>query len=312
MARLSLSSIMTVTGPIAPEQLGLSAPHEHVISNALLEYRVSGGILNDRPLAIEELGRFVRAGGSTLVEVTSTEIGRDPPALREIAEATGLNLVMGCGHYRDPYLDRDWFDRMSTDDIASEMIAEINDGVEKTGIRPGIIGEIGADKWYISAAEERSFRAAARAHSQTGLTITTHAARWPIGLLQLDILLSEGVHPSRIIIGHADTVPSIEYHLEVVRRGAYIEFDGFGTEPPYETQRSVKSIYRLVSDGFASQILLSQDVFQKSQLHAYGGNGYDYILTHAIEDLDRAGVRASVANQMMTDNVRAALTGECQ
>src|SRR5262249_23483894 len=153
-------------------------------------------------LACTELAALHAAGGRTVVDLTLDEIGRDPAALRRVSEATGMAIVMGCGHYRDPYLDRDWFDRMAVDDIAAELVREIEEGVRGTGVRAGMIGEIGADRAWISAAEERSFRAAARAHRRTGLTITTHAARWPVGLAQVALLTEEGVDPGRIIVGH--------------------------------------------------------------------------------------------------------------
>jgi predicted metal-dependent phosphotriesterase family hydrolase len=305
-----MTAVMTVEGPLESSALGVTLPHEHIFSNALLEYRATGGILNDEDLAIRELLLYVKAGGNTLIDVTTGEIGRDPRGLRRVATATGLNIVMGSGHYRDPYLDRDWFDRMSVDDIASEIVRDIREGVDGTGVRSGIIGEIGADKWYISAAEERSFRAAGRAHLETGVTISTHAARWPVGLLQLDVLATEGVEPGRVIIGHADTVPSVEYHLAVARRGAFVSFDGFGTEPEYDAERSLKSIFRLVEEGHFRQILLSQDVFQKSQLHAYGGNGYDYVLTKLVPTLHDRGISKAHVETMLTHNVRRALTGE--
>jgi len=301
---------MTVTGPVEPSELGVTLTHEHVFSNALLEYRATGGILNDEELAVEELLRYVAAGGRTLVDVTLDEIGRDPRGLERVAKATGLNIVMGCGHYRDPYLDKDWFDRTSVDQIAQMMVDDIVQGVGDTNIRSGIIGEIGSDRWYISAAEERSFRAAARAQLQTGLTITTHAARWPVGLLQLDVLNSEGVDSGRVIIGHADTVPDPEYHLAVVDRGAFISFDGFGTEPDYEAERCTRSILHLIKEGFANRILLSQDVFQKSQLHAYGGNGYDHLLVSVTPRLLRAGFSEQDIKSILVDNPRSALTGE--
>ncbi len=112
-----------------------------------------------------------------------------PAALRRVSQATGISIVMGCGHYRDPYLDRDWFDRTPVEAIADELVRDITEGVRGTGIRAGVIGEIGADRGFISAAEERSFRAAARAHLRTGLTISTHAARWPAGIAQMRLRL---------------------------------------------------------------------------------------------------------------------------
>ncbi len=198
--------IMTVTGPLAPDELGVVLAHEHVFIDLVREYRGSG-LLNDEELAREELAALRTAGGRTLVDLTTDEIGRDPAALRRVSEATGVSIVMGCGHYRDPYLDRNWFDRMAVDAIADEIVRDLTEGVGGTGIRAGIIGEIGADRHYISAAEERSFRAAARAHLRTGVTINTHAARWPVGLAQLRLLAEEGVDPRRVIIGHTDSVP---------------------------------------------------------------------------------------------------------
>ena len=203
---------MTVTGPVDSGDLGIVLPHEHVFIDLVREYRGSG-LLNDEHLARAELGALRAAGGGTLVDLTVDEIGRDPDALRRVSVATGISIVMGCGHYRDPYLDRAWFDRTGVDAIAAEIVRDITEGVRDTGVRAGIIGEIGADRHYVSAAEERSFRAAARAHRLTGLTISTHAARWPVGLAQLELLTQEGVDPRRVIVGHTDSVPIPDYHL---------------------------------------------------------------------------------------------------
>ncbi len=110
---------------------------------------------------------------------------------------------MGTGWYRDPFLDRQYFETHSTDEIAADIVRDIEVGVADTGVRAGVIGEIACDR-VITPAEERSFRAAARAHLRTGATISTHAARWPIGHAQLDILCQEGVDPGRVIIGHSE------------------------------------------------------------------------------------------------------------
>jgi phosphotriesterase-related protein len=197
---------MTVLGPVAAEQLGVTLPHEHVFIDLMREYR-GDGLLHDEALAASELAAFKGAGGSTILECTSEGLGRDPLALRRAAQATGLNLVMGCGHYREPYLDRERLDRLSVDDLADEIVRDLEIGVGDTGVRAGVIGEIGCGR-FISALEERSFRAAARAHRRTGVTITTHAARWPVGLTQLNLLAEEGVDPRRVIVGHCDLSPT--------------------------------------------------------------------------------------------------------
>lgn len=299
---------MTVTGPVSADQLGVVLPHEHVFIDLVREYRGSG-LLNDEHLACSELGALRAAGGSTLVDLTLDEIGRDPVALRRVSQATGISIVMGCGHYRDPYLDRDWFDRTPADAIADEMVRDITEGVRGTGIRAGVIGEIGADRAYISAAEERSFRAAARAHLRTGLTISTHAARWPVGLAQLRLLAEEGVDPRRVIVGHTDSVPDPGYHLALVRQGCYVSFDSIGTGSPYDTQRAVDYVLELVRAGFGAQILLSQDVCLRDHLHACGGCGYAFLLTGFLPRLTAAGLDPEQVSGFVTGNPRAALTG---
>lgn len=299
---------MTVTGPVKGDDLGIVLPHEHVFIDLVREYR-GNGLLNDEHLARLELGALRVAGGTTLVDLTLDEIGRDPAALRRVSEATGVSIVMGCGHYRDPYLDRDWFDRNGADAIADELVRDITEGVRGTGVRAGIIGEIGADRRYISAAEERSFRAAARAHRRTGLTISTHAARWPVGLDQLTLLTREGVDPRRVIIGHTDSVPIPEYHLALARQGCYVSLDGIGTGSPYDTDRAVEYVLDLVRAGFGAQVLLSHDVCLRDHLRATGGCGYAYLLTNFLPLLTAAGLDDEQVRGFVTDNPRAALTG---
>lgn len=299
---------MTVTGPIAPDELGVVLPHEHVFIDLVREYRGSG-LLNDEELACAELRELSGAGGRTLVDLTTDEIGRDPAALRRVSEATGISIVMGCGHYRDPYLNREWFDRTPVDAIAEEIVRDLTEGVGGSGVRAGIIGEIGADRGYISAAEERSFRAAARAHLRTGVTINTHAARWPVGLAQLRLLAEEGVDPRRVIVGHTDSVPVPGYQLDLVGQGAYVSFDSIGTGSPYHTRRAAEYVLDLVQAGFGSQILLSHDICLHDHLRAAGGCGYAYLLTEFLPMLTAAGLDQEQVRALTTDNPRAALSG---
>ncbi len=300
--------VMSVTGPVDASDLGVVLPHEHVFADLVREYRGTG-LLNDEHLARQELTLLREAGGHTLVDLTLDEIGRDPAALRRAAEATGITIIMGCGHYRDPYLNHDWFNRHAVDAIAGQIVADIEEGVNGTGIRAGIIGEIGADKWYISAAEERSFRAAARAHLRTGLTISTHAARWPVGLEQVRLLAEEGVDPRRVIVGHADTVPIPDYHLNLARQGCYISFDSIGTGTPYDLSRAVDYVLALARAGFGDQVLLSHDVFLRGHLHADGGPGYGYLLTEFLPLLVEAGLDPEEVRSLVTVNPQRALAG---
>jgi phosphotriesterase-related protein len=160
-------AVMTVLGPVEAGVLGVTLPHEHILCDLWRVTRDPRHFMIDAPLAVEEVGLFKTAGGGTIVDCTTRQFGRDPAALRAIARATGVHVVMGCGWYREPFYDRSVYEG-SVAGIAAAIEREILDGVDGTGVRPGIIGEIGTDLHYISPAEERVFRAVARVQRRTG------------------------------------------------------------------------------------------------------------------------------------------------
>lgn len=321
-----MDQLTTVLGPVAGQDLGVALTHEHLFINLTREFRV-GGLLNDVDVAHAEVAAFRAVGGGTIVDVTSAEVlagaAPDPgaslaaaglpapasrvEALRSISAATGVHIVVSTGHYRDPYLDREWFDRFDPDAIAAGLIRDIRDGIGDTGVRAGLIGEIGSDRWYISAAEERSFRAAARAHHETGVAITTHAARWPVGLPQLDLLASEGVPAQAVIVGHCDQINSPEYHAEVARRGAWVSFDCVRGNDAHQTRRRVEHVRAMVEGGWRDHLLLSHDVCRTEHLRAHGGNGFCFVPTSFRELLVAAGVAAADVDAILVDNPRRAL-----
>lgn len=295
--------VMTVRGEVNSHNLGFTLPHEHVFINLVREYR-GEGLLNDPALMGNELQRFVSAGGKTIIDCTSDDIGRDPMVLKGYADQYDLNIVMGCGYYRDPYIDTGHFDRHSVDSLADELVRDLTEGVHGTGIRAGIIGEIGSDKKVISSAEERSFRAAGRAHVRTGVPVTTHAARWPIGLDQLALLQAEGVEPDKTVIGHCDMVPLPDYHLAVARSGAFVAFDTIRGETDYDIDSRVQWVMNLVRAGFLESILISQDVCLRSLLRTTGGPGYTFIQELFIPRLRDAGLNEAEIAQITELNVR--------
>jgi len=310
-----VKQIQTVTGPIAPDALGVTLTHEHVYIQMwhLRGRNDYAGQFEDDELLCSELGAFQQLGGRTIVDCTVDGIGRQPEKLRRLSEQTGLYFVMGCGWYREPYYPpEDDIDRRPVNELADRLIAEIRDGVAKTGIRPGIIGEVGTDKWWVSSQEERVHRAAARAQKATGLAITTHSIGKPVGLLELDIFEEEGVDPSRVVIGHCDLPHSLflDYHLEILRRGAYVQFDTFGAKPPEIEEHAMKIFLDLLSRGYEKRLLLSQDVCKVQHLCAFGGNGFSHVLKSVVPRLHRAGVSKEMVHSMLVENPRRVLTIE--
>ena len=307
--------VQTVLGPVDPAELGWVLPHEHT---AIALWHIPNRwdyweLRRDEPVIAEELAAFRAAGGGTVVDLTLDGVGRDPDWLAGLSRATGLHLVMGSGWYRGAHYPAEaLIDRRSVDALADDIVRDATDGVGETGIRSGIIGEIGTDKPWLSAQEERVFRAAARAARRTGLAITTHAVQSTVGLAQLDVLEAEGADLSRVIIGHADSNPTLDYHLAIVQRGAMIEFDFLGMSfTPLERHgeaRVVDNLRELLSRGFVERILLSQDVCHDSQLKRYGGKGYTYLAETFLPRLREAGVSDAEIRTITVDNPRRLLT----
>jgi phosphotriesterase-related protein len=306
---------ITVAGPIDPASLGVTLPHEHT---AISLWHVPDRwdyweLTRDEPLIVDELDRFRSAGGGTVVDLTLPGVGRDPAWLARVADATGLNVVMGCGWYRGAYYPAEaLIDRRTVDDLADELVREALEGVAGSGVRPGIIGEIGTDKPWVSPAEERVHRAAARASRRTGLAITTHAVMSDVGLAQLRIFDHEGADLTRIVIGHADSYPVLAHYLAIVERGASVEFDFLGMSftptERYGEGRVVELLCELLARGHVERVLLSQDVCHNSQLVRYGGNGYAYLAETFLPRLREAGVADADIETMTVANPRRLLT----
>jgi phosphotriesterase-related protein len=310
-----VAHVQTVLGPVDPAAIGFTLPHEHTaISLWQIQNRWDyWELTRDERTIVEELGLFRKAGGSGLVDLTLPGVGRDPAWLARIATATGLHVVMGCGWYRGAYYPAEaLIDRRSVDDLAQELVQEASDGVGESGVRPGIIGEIGTDKPWVSALEERVHRAAARASRRTGLAITTHGVLSDVGLAQLRIFEEEGADPARVVIGHADSYPSLEHYLAIVARGASVEFDFLGMAfTPQERHgegRIVELLCDLLSAGHVERLLLSQDVCHNSQLKRYEGHGYVYLADTFLPRLRAAGVSDDEIETMTVANPRRILT----
>jgi phosphotriesterase-related protein len=309
-----MSHVMTVLGPVEPSALGFTLPHEHTqialwqIQDRWDYWELTG----DEPIILEELRLFREAGGTALADLTLPGVGRDPLWLRRLAERSGLHLVMGGGWYRTAYYPPEaLIDRRSADALAEELVHDATVGVGDTGIRIGILGEIGTDKPWMTPAEERVFRAVARASRRTGLGIITHAVMSDVGAAQLTVLEEEGVDPGRVVIGHADSYPVLDHYLSLVARGASVEFDFLGMSfTPMEQHgegRVVDLLLELLHRGHADRVLLSQDVCHNSQLRHYEGNGYTYLQTTFLPRLRAAGVSDAEIQRLTVDNPRRIL-----
>ncbi|MFZ5710524.1 MAG: phosphotriesterase family protein [Pseudomonadota bacterium] len=332
--------VMTVAGPIPIAGMGITLPHEHILNDCrcwwnkpveperqhLATAPVHIGIigelrmdpfvnldncaLDDEPLAIAELLAFAHAGGRTVVDPTCRGIGRNPEALVRISRDTRLNIVMGAGYYlqssHPPELAR-----MSASDIADEIVREAHEGVDGTGVRIGLIGEIGVSGDF-TRDEEKSLRGAAQAQARTELPLMVHLPAWDRHAHRvLDMVAEEGGNIRHTVLCHMNpSGDDVDYQTSLAARGAFIEYDMLGMDYWYADQQvqcpsdedSARAIMGLIRAGFLDRLLLSQDVFIKMMLSRYGGFGYAYVLRHFVPRLRRHGATDADITAMLVDN----------
>jgi predicted metal-dependent phosphotriesterase family hydrolase len=307
--------VRTVLGDVPAADLGFILPHEHTacslweIPNRWDYWELT----KDLDLIAPELERYLELGGTCLADVTLPGIGRDPAWLETISARTGLPIVMGAGWYRTAYYPAEArIDRRSVDDLADELVGEFEGGAAGTGVRPGILGEIGTDKPWLTALEERVHRAVARAARRTGMAVTTHAVMSPVGAAQLRVFEEEGLDPARVVIGHADSYPRLDHYLEICRRGANLEFDFLGMAftpmERHDEPRVIARLLELLSAGYADRLLLSQDVCHNQQLMSYEGNGYTYLQRTFLPRLREHGVDEATVRTITVENPRRILS----
>lgn len=301
-----MGTVQTVLGPVEAESLGIVLPHEHLFINMYRVTRNVSHFLDDIDSALDDLRAFSNLGGSTVVDLTNNGIARDPLRLAEASRRSGVHVIMGCGWYREPFYDPE-LQRRSTEGLAQELCTEIEHGVD--GIRPGVIGEIGADREFVSGIEERVLRAAGRAAARTGLPLITHAVKSRVGLAQLDILEEESVDLRRVAVSHCDSFLHADYHLAIASRGAYVAFDRHNGRNPLLQRKRIDAVTALVEAGYASRVLLSQDVCHIEDRTEAGGPGFSYVLEQVVPQLRQRGLNDEFITGIITENPRRLLSG---
>lgn len=338
-------TVMTVTGPVPVEEMGVTLMHEHIlldggkawrcpcdiddegrrVSEQPVNIEIIGELrmnpylnrdnvsLDDADVALRELERYRRFGGNTVVDATTIGIGRDPEALARIARLSGLKIVMGTGFYLE-FSHPDWMKAMDVEAIAQFIVDDVGGGETQPPVMAGIIGEIGVSKDF-TEAERRSLRGAARASARTGVPLTIHLPGWErLAHEVLDVVESEGADLRHTVLCHMN--PSwndTAYQTSLAARGAFIEYDMIGMDYYYADQDAQSpsdednacGILTLAEKGYADRVLMSQDVFLKMMLTRYGGFGYAHVLRHFVPRLRRHGLDEAVIRRMLTDNPKS-------
>lgn len=328
--------IHTVLGPISAEELGPTSMHEHLLCDARIlrapprepapaSDRVSienlgfvrwnllaledNLMLDDGTVAAEELCAAAALGQRGVVELTAWGLGAQPAELPEIARASGMHVVAGCG----VYLDRPhpaWISDQDEDRLTDTFRQALETEFDNAGFRAGLLGLIGTSE-PITVSEQRVVRAAGRAAGETGaavvLRLDPSARRGPELLGWLE---HAGCPAAQVIIGNVDEFLDLGYLRELAARGATLEWC-FGNEAyyrdgykdPTDAQRLAALTELLREDPEAHRsCVLGCSVWTKSQLRRYGGMGYDHLLRRVVPELARSGVSESALQAMLVAN----------
>ena len=190
-------------------------------------------------------------GLNTFVDCTPVNIGRDIALLKEVSQESGVNIICSTGFY---YTEETVLYNSSADLIAEYIIKDaknLNAGIIKCAVENETISEFG----------EKLLIASAKAQKHLGLPIVLHTnANNKNGLKALEILLSEGVKPQAITVGHLSDTEDLEYIKQIAEKGCFIGLDRlYGNYSEEYISKKIKAITELCDWGFEDKILLSHD-----------------------------------------------------
>lgn len=298
--------IKTVTGNIEASQLGNVFMHEHLYADLSGVRHDEDSLMTNVEEITQELQAAVVDGIKTIVDVSCLGMGRNPQKLQEISKATGVNVIASTGYYLTSYYP----ETVATEtdhEIADRFIADIENGMDGTDIKAGIIGEIATGKNEFTQDNKKVFRAAARAHRKTGVPITTHCSAGTMAYEQAMFLINEGVDRKKIIIGHLDLLDDKDALVNVLQTGVTIGFDTIGKNGYRSNETRVANLVYLLEQGYVNQIVLSEDISRKSYYQSHGGHGYGYLTQIFLPALRAEGVSEINIEQMLKKNPAAIL-----
>ena len=252
--------IMTVNGPISSDKMGITLMHEHVLvdftgadSINIRKWNVDIAMAHILPY-LSELEKY---NCQAYIECTPSFLGKDPELLQRLSAASGLHILTNTGFYGagnnryiPPYAFTD-----TADELASRWIAEWENGIGTTGVKPGFI-KIGVDSGPLSDIHRKLITAAGKAHLATGLVIMSHTGPSIPAFEQIDILQKEGVSPEAFIWTHAQSDKDPETHLKAARLGAWVALDGISDQ---NVEEYLRMIQNMKDNSLLHRVLISHD-----------------------------------------------------
>jgi phosphotriesterase-related protein len=312
-----MATVETALGPVDASKLGVILSHEHVLVSMGEDNHHYPWMFDwerTRANAVRELAEAKAGGVDTLIDLTTPDLGRDVEFVRDVALASGMNVVVATGIWRD--VPRSFWER-DLDRIADIFVREIEVGIGDSGIKAGAI-KVANDMGGVTPEGERILRGAARALKRTGCPISTHHwAPAQVGTRQVEIFREEGAPMDRICIGHSADTTDVEYLESLLNAGVYLSMDRYpgGMDRPGWEARNA-TVKALIDRGWAHRLMLGHDYapaavnVHSSAAPAPGPTRYLFVTTVALPALRKDGVSEEAIEMMMREVPRRFLTGE--
>jgi len=305
--------IMTVNGWLDSDNMGITLVHEHIIvdfigadSTGYHRWDKDSVIMRALPY-LEEIKDF---GCKTFIECTPAYLGRDPLVFRELSDKTGLNIITTTGYYgaqNDKFIPESAL-TMTAEQLAGIWLKDWTEGIEGTGIRPGIIKIAVQGDSVLSAFHKTLAHAAALTHLGSGLTIVSHTGPGGPAFEQLEILKNEGVSPRAFVWTHAQRGTK-EEQVKIAEMGAWISLDNVN-ENEENISGYIEMLLNLKKHGYLNKVIISHDAGWYNVGQPGGGSfrPYTAIFTHLMPAMKKVGFTDEEINLIMEKNPQEAFS----
>ena len=303
--KMDKGKILTISGEISPEEMGLALIHEHILVD-FIGADSTGYHRWDKDSVVQRVLPFLEEikarGVNTLVECTPSYLGKDPILLKKLHEATGINFLTNTGYYgavEGKYLPSHAYSE-SAEELSKRWIAEFENGIEDTGIKPGFIKISVNSGPLLSQMDEKLVRAAAKTHKETGLLIVSHTGTWETAEAQIQVLKNEKVDLNHFVWVHAQNEKNFQKYMEAKNEGVWISLDGIAWDVPGHLER----IVFCKENGLLDHVLLSHDAGWYSPGEADGGDfkGFTALFDALIPLLKEKGFTQTELDLMLIQN----------
>ncbi len=268
--------VHTVTGPVAPEEIGITDAHNHVWIEPVAGAAQGAPVLDDADAALRELVLYRQAGGGGLLDCQPYACGRNGRMLARLAARSEVRII-GCTgfHLRKYYPPHNAVFDLNAEQacelFASELLHGMRETLNQDGEAPVLAGFI---KTACQASLDDSplalLEGAAQAARQTGAMIEIHTEKGAQAEKIVHFFGRLGVSPHRLVLCHMDKRADIGLHRELARAGALLEYDTF-FRPQYEPERNLWPLLdNMLKMGLGSSIALATDMADPALWKACG------------------------------------------